>query len=740
MANIQDFGEKIGGARKDLWKSRGLISEDLTDMTEYERSTLVRKENIWLKPDWIKLVSEGTPQCVAFWQSKMRQALPPKPQSADQETQSNYVQVISALRDAVMAVKEPGQIDSFYEDYLCSTYLRSGNSYHRYVAPEAQGIINNKFLDMSRSNQHRMQRQAQKALFGIPKNQQAYVSAKNRLSVYQFDGEKVTVGPDKYLPTITALTIDTGLGRIYRTLRKGTAFADQEEWQKGSYFVFDDNASKPLAINFQTEKDARDYIEDYAQQLQKEENELSADLASNKTSKRKKPFVPPQLQHLKRSGPDYRDHFHARSRYFLHDLKFRGGEFGNWLNQHDREANLDFAYDAFRDLARVLQIRPEDVSLNGSLAIAFGARGRGGRSSGAAHYEPERQVINLTKMSGAGCLAHEWGHALDHAIGIAEGFTGLASEQKTYKLPPYMKDLLRAMKHKTVLVPPQVLACERAPEIERCKKSIRDWIDGEKPANMPLDLEQKWERTVNTILSSADSFHGSEYMSYAPPDKKTKPEIELLSQIRKSVTRRGLTKNTKQQIVLWSMELKKHEEIAKATEPMERSVETDFYQGSKAFDSQFSRMGHGYWSSDCEMFARAFDCYIADKLKETGDRSDYLSAYANSYTRVDADGKTVAAIPMGDERKILNDHFDTLLSALKERGLLTEFIEARSLPVKEQPATDRPRASAIPNRSGPAQGRRVRYEQMTFEDMLFSAESRKQTPSHDDGPPYGHTR
>lgn len=33
---INDFGEKIGGARKDLWKERGLMVEDLDGMTQGE--------------------------------------------------------------------------------------------------------------------------------------------------------------------------------------------------------------------------------------------------------------------------------------------------------------------------------------------------------------------------------------------------------------------------------------------------------------------------------------------------------------------------------------------------------------------------------------------------------------------------------------------------------------------------------------------------------------------------------
>ena len=34
MAEIKDFGNKIGGAKKDLWKARGLILDDILDMND----------------------------------------------------------------------------------------------------------------------------------------------------------------------------------------------------------------------------------------------------------------------------------------------------------------------------------------------------------------------------------------------------------------------------------------------------------------------------------------------------------------------------------------------------------------------------------------------------------------------------------------------------------------------------------------------------------------------------------
>lgn len=52
--NIQheDFGEKIGGAKKDLWKDRGLYVDDLSGMNEREAEKFVKKDNIWKKPDY----------------------------------------------------------------------------------------------------------------------------------------------------------------------------------------------------------------------------------------------------------------------------------------------------------------------------------------------------------------------------------------------------------------------------------------------------------------------------------------------------------------------------------------------------------------------------------------------------------------------------------------------------------------------------------------------------------------
>lgn len=122
-----------------------------------------------------------------------------------------------------------------------------------------------------------------------------------------------------------------------------------------------------------------------------------------------------------RTGPDVRRGRDITPELFEETFGFRGVQFGTYMSTGDRQKALEDTFDALHDLARVLRVTPEALSLRGTLALAFGARGKGGRNPAAAHYEPRYAVINLTKHAGAGSLAHEWFHALDNMIPRASG-------------------------------------------------------------------------------------------------------------------------------------------------------------------------------------------------------------------------------------------------------------------------------------------------------------------------------
>lgn len=123
-----------------------------------------------------------------------------------------------------------------------------------------------------------------------------------------------------------------------------------------------------------------------------------------------------------RSGKDWRNGKDVSAEDFQKQFGFKGGEFGKWVSQgkgaQERQFFLNSSYDALMDLADIVGIPPDAISLEGTLGIAFGSRGNGWAS---AHFEPSNLVINLTKPRGAGSLAHEWFHALDNYFARKRG-------------------------------------------------------------------------------------------------------------------------------------------------------------------------------------------------------------------------------------------------------------------------------------------------------------------------------
>lgn len=152
-----------------------------------------------------------------------------------------------------------------------------------------------------------------------------------------------------------------------------------------------------------------------------------------------------------RDGKDHRGGRDISPGEFSATFGFRGVQFGNYVEGPRRQQDLNRAFDALMDLSEVLGCAPSALSLDGTLGLAFGARGTGGRNPAAAHYEPLQVVINLTKANGAGSLAHEWFHALDNLVGRRMGSaTGMGTSLRqgssaalTYEDRPAVEALAR---------------------------------------------------------------------------------------------------------------------------------------------------------------------------------------------------------------------------------------------------------------------------------------------------------
>ena len=130
--------------------------------------------------------------------------------------------------------------------------------------------------------------------------------------------------------------------------------------------------------------------------------------------------IHPRLEEIVRKGKTHRLGGKDADVSDFQKFGFRGVTFGNWNNSPERQHILNHAYDSLTDMADILGVPAKSLSLDGDLGLGFGSHGKG-LTGARAHYNRKGVVINLTKMHGAGSLAHEWMHAIDHWVGRLNG-------------------------------------------------------------------------------------------------------------------------------------------------------------------------------------------------------------------------------------------------------------------------------------------------------------------------------
>lgn len=438
----------------------------------------------------------------------------------------------------------------------------------------------------------------------------------------------------------------------------------------------------------------------------------TAETATTGTDGKKQRYVPPQLKDVHRNGADYRKGKNAVGDDFLRDFGIKGGEFGNWLSETDRTTSLNYGYDAFCDLADALGIELTDISLNGTLSIGFGSRGKG-LSGAAAHYEPARKVINLTKMNGAGSLAHEFWHAVeDYASGDTHQHD-MASDFS--KMPERTRQagraLLNAINYKDKVVEIEEINENRAKALERNLRHLERHLNSEfkifgesmtaedraKEAKMyrykrvPTDAELK--RFAELRAQAVKGVSGV-YNKFFAGEQTI---VDELNALLKDVKGRGMDKDTRRTLALYIEQASSYSE--QAVETQTKRVKTQFHEDALAISKTYAKDG-GYWDSNCEMLARAFASYIHTK---TDGKNDYLSGHALGATPVvDKNGNiSVAYIYPHDtaEAEAIYKAFDDFFAAAKADGLFHEATRTKPTTTVQYAMSEDTQLNTTPNGS-----------------------------------------
>ncbi|MEX3917892.1 LPD1 domain-containing protein [Paraburkholderia sp. BR10872] len=361
---IEDAGEKIGGARKDYY-ARALARVDLDGMNEREKVKLVTKDNIWPGKSLEDFQKEGQDVNVALFVTQLRRECPPS--IAKAEHAEAYVDLVTRLRDICAELEDIAQVRESRWEAKAGTFVNR---------LQDAGIIEVEVREYGGRQSKSM---------SLADAYQELLNRDSRTRKFMFD---FIYEPDRgYRRAIKAYS--------------GKAVKVNDEWQ--NVRDLDSDGIYAYLAGRKAEASARRQ-RTISARAEAEGDESKVDYLSR-----------PHLDHIQRVGlPDERNGRDISPDDFLTTFGFRACEFGNWLPDIERQDVLNRAYDALSTLSRVLGVDRPFLSLGGTLAVAFGARGVG---RAAAHYEPTRKVINLTRLNGAGSLAHEWFHAFDDHLG-----------------------------------------------------------------------------------------------------------------------------------------------------------------------------------------------------------------------------------------------------------------------------------------------------------------------------------
>lgn len=481
-AKIEDFGEKLLGARKDYAQS---LKERMAEAEGIDVSAEPLSVS-WPEPNYQKLLEDGVEDYVVASVRALRDAVPAKPQKAWKL--KGWAENVRQLRDYANGllnntetgtafralVKEPGGKRAMEElEGAIDLYLAAGHG------QSLKGLsVRFHHYSLYRGERDVSIWAVEKRAKGTGWSNWPQEIATGQTKQEAIDGFLAKLATGGLAPKDSGRAVRFDIyskrgvaQRFFIGKKIGTEYVDLQ--------------------SFDTAAEARTY-------LRANQDALVAQLTAYRD-------IPPERRTVNapRVGVDHRSGGDVTPELFAERFGFRGVQFGNYVEDQRRQEDLNEAYDALLDMAGVLNVPARSLSLGGQLGLAFGARGKGGVGAASAHYEPGNVVINLTKGRGAGSLAHEWWHALDNYFsrmgGNAAGFltdTGAADENVRPEMVWAFRNVMEAIRKSAILM--------RSKELDK-RRTRAYWA---------TDVEMSARTFESYVIARlADAEHANDYLA-----------------------------------------------------------------------------------------------------------------------------------------------------------------------------------------------------------------------------------
>lgn len=403
---IEDFGEKILGARKDMWgKYRAAMTSELP--ADVRSITL---SQYFPEPNYEAAIAKGiTTEQLAIVKA-LRDSLPVKPQRPARAAQ--WVEGLKAARETANHVLQHPEMVNLFKETDKTDAIHNRVAFYLEIGYPAFTKAKDYTL---RSSDYLMYGGTR---FNTPTTIYELERGYKRVAGSQNRAEMVALARKMLAQSAAPAKAPTKLD-VYQRRDTGEIIIGKKI-ATGKFI--------DLKGGFERVKDAFDF-------LTQNQAHLEALLAE-----KRKIYPVRRDTNAPRVGKEYRPAGTVITpERFSQEFGFRGVQFGNWVEQERRAQDLNNAYDALLDMADIIRIPARAVSLDGTLGLAFGARGK---ANELAHYERGQVVINLNKKNGAGSLGHEWWHALDNYFSRQDGQNEMTSEnpKANSALRPEMKE------------------------------------------------------------------------------------------------------------------------------------------------------------------------------------------------------------------------------------------------------------------------------------------------------------
>lgn len=643
---LTDAGEEL--IRNRRGKLKGLAWDDVSAMNDTMKVSQVVKANVWSRPDYAKLVEDGAPAWKAAALKAIYDKLAAAPVTRAAPTDADlkdYIETMQSIRDLLTA--ELDRVASMPGDAELWKSLKAENVFGKvFPLPTDARAMFGRPSPFDRSSEQ-----------GKANNRRALlIGGNSAVQALQFDYRV--------------------LSKIKDLLAAGFP-AKQEAWQKSwevranetrdSDVPEAERTGQPQQRFYVFEKGSRWRLAKGGQDGGYATKEQAEAFARSLTA-RKKEALPPSrgldLAQASRTGPDWRQGKDVTAQEIVDRFGFRGVNLGEYVKakQDVAQVHLNHVFDAFSDLADLLGVPPRAMSLNGTLGVAIGAQGSG---KALAHFVPGVNEINITRDSGAGALAHEFGHALDHYFATQHGrATSMAKR-------PYLSAVVSGLRENGGVRPEVIEA------MKLVMKTINSRPMTEAEARKYMeDQRARNERYLDRWVKEFSANRGADPAALAATAAKLKRgdvgeangsdvETNIAEFIRAAGLKPG--NSTTANAVMIAYRLRDLADEAGFLANHIPQVDTNYSKVSGAMDSK--KTGEGYWGTPWEKFARAFETFVMDALKERQRQSLYLSGLVDSSSWREWSESTGKAIPYpeGDERLAMQQAFQTLADTIQTR-------------------------------------------------------------------------